>query len=284
MPEFDDTRLKTPAGKGVLHQVSVPSTPVREAAAATAGLATEALLGETVTVFDAQDGYAHVQCDRDRYVGWIAQTCLSPAVAAPSHKVCTPLTHGYAEPDLKSPGRTALSLGARVLITGQEGDWRDCGDAGWLHTRHLAPVEVVVSDPVDTAECLLGTPYVWGGRQSTGLDCTGLTQQCFETAGILLPRDSDMQYGWCGATIDDWQRPGALQRGDLVLWKGHVGIMADQTHLIHANAWHMAVAKEPLAEAIERIANYYAEPIGARRIDVSIEAGAEPAWLSRLKA
>ena len=109
---------------------------------------------------------------------------------------------------------------------------------------------------------------------------TGLTQQAFEAVGVILPRDSDMQFAWTGDDIPDWRAPNALRRGDLVFWKGHVGIMTDADHLLHANAWHMAVAVEPLESAITRIANYYAEPIGARRIDISSKRGRTPDWLS----
>ena len=282
MPEYDDKRLKPPTGSGDLCQVVLPSAGVFEAPADTARLATEALCGEYVRVFEEQGDLALVQCLRDHYVGWIPVHGISSSVSAPTHKVCTPLTHGYTSPDLKSPPVGLFSLGARVCVVGQEGDWRNCGIAGWIHARHLTTIDDIQRDPVDMAERLVGAPYLWGGRKSTGLDCTGLTQQCFETAGILLPRDSDMQFDWSGITIDDWQTPGTLRRGDLVFWKGHVGIMADETHLIHSNAWHMATAKEPLEGAITRIANYYAEPIGARRLDFSSEAGRDPDWKCRL--
>jgi cell wall-associated NlpC family hydrolase len=45
----------------------------------------------------------------------------------------------------------------------------------------------------------------------------------------------------------------ALQRGDLVFWPGHVAIMIDEVNIIHANAFHMMVAIEPLQDAIQRI-------------------------------
>ena len=109
---------------------------------------------------------------------------------------------------------------------------------------------------------------------------TPVVERYAEAAGVMLPRDSDMQFAWCGTDIPDWRAPNALRRGDLVFWKGHVGIMTDSERLLHANAWHMAVAVEPLESAITRIANYYAEPIGARRIDVSSERQCRPDWLS----
>lgn len=278
MPDYNDTRLTPPDRPSRPVQVRAGSVAVRETPLPDARLATEALFGEILDVFEEQHGFALVQCQRDRYVGWVALAGLAERLLAPTHRITRPHTHAYAAPDLKSPPQLTLSLGGRVSVIAEEGDWRQCQDAGWVHQRHLAALDVLDEDPVSVAERYIGTPYLWGGRSGLGLDCTGLTQQSFEAAGILLPRDSDMQFDWAGDSIADWQEPGALQRGDLVFWKGHVGIMTDPDHLLHANAWHMAAACEPLGDAITRISKYYAEPIGARRIQVSSERGTVPAW------
>ena len=278
MPDYNDTRLTPPDRPSRPVQVRAGSVPVREGPLPDARLATEALFGEILDVFEEQHGFALVQCQRDRYVGWVPLAGLSERLLAPTHRISVPHTHAYAAPDLKAPPQLILSLGARMNVIAEEGDWRHCLDAGWVHQRHLADVGVSEEDPVSVAERYIGTPYLWGGRSGLGIDCTGLTQQAFEAAGVLLPRDSDMQFAWAGEAIADWRAPGALQRGDLVFWKGHVGIMTDAEHLLHANAWHMAAACEPLEAAITRIKTYYAEPIGARRIQVSELKGLEPAW------
>ena len=280
MPTFDDKRLTRPDGQPTPYQVTAGMVAVRETPMPDGRLATQALHGEIVDVFREEGEFGLVQCRRDRYCGWVLMEALSAPVLPVTHKVSSLKTHCYVDPDLKSAPRFLLSLGARLSISGREGDWLHADRAGWVHARHVAPVEALEDDPASVAERFLQTPYLWGGRESLGLDCTGLTQQAFEAAGVILPRDSDMQFAWCGTDIPDWRAPNALRRGDLVFWKGHVGIMTDSERLLHANAWHMAVAVEPLESAITRIANYYAEPIGARRIDVSSERQRRPDWLS----
>jgi cell wall-associated NlpC family hydrolase len=61
----------------------------------------------------------------------------------------------------------------------------------------------------------------------------------------------------------------ALRRGDLIFWKGHVAIVRDPDSLLHANAYHMAVAVEPIAEAVTRIRNAGSEITSSRRIAFS---------------
>ena len=280
MPTFYDKRLQRPVGEAFAYQVTAGVAAVRETPAPDGRLATQALHGEIVDVLREQGEFGLVQCRRDRYCGWVTMEALSAPLLQPTHKVSSSKTHCYSEPDLKSAPRFLLSHGARLSVSGREGDWLYSDRGGWVHTRHVVPMEFLEDDPVVVAERFLGTPYLWGGRESLGLDCTGLTQQAFEAVGVILPRDSDMQFAWTGDDIPDWRAPNVLRRGDLVFWKGHVGIMTDADHLLHANAWHMAVAVEPLESAITRIANYYAEPIGARRIDISSKRGRTPDWLS----
>jgi cell wall-associated NlpC family hydrolase len=76
-------------------------------------------------------------------------------------------------------------------------------------------------------------------------------QVALRAAGIAAPRDTDMMQAELGETVPD----GApLRRGDLVFWKGHVGLLQDAHRLLHANGHHMQVVSEPFAEARQRIA------------------------------
>jgi cell wall-associated NlpC family hydrolase len=89
-------------------------------------------------------------------------------------------------------------------------------------------------------------------------------------AGITAPRDTDMQQGALGAEVDLNHDLSGLERGDLVFWRGHVGIMLDEARLLHANGHHMAVAAEPLAGAEVRIREKTFGPIaGVRRLSRS---------------
>jgi cell wall-associated NlpC family hydrolase len=239
--------------KGRKMRVVAASAPLRRAPQADASLETEALFGESVTVYDESDGWAWAQLERDQYVGYLPAAALG-APSGPTHRVAALRTHAYPDPTIKAPPKMALSFGAQLTIVGQEGDFSVSEEWLYLWSRSLAEVSAREPDAVAVAERFLETPYLWGGRTSEGIDCSGLVQTALMTAGITSPRDSDMMEAGLGEAIaiDDPNAP--LARGDLIFWKGHVGIMRDSLTLLHANGWHMKTVSEPLAQARERIA------------------------------
>ena len=236
--------------EGRAMQVTDASAPLRREPASDAPLETEALFGETVVVYEESEGWAWVQLERDGYVGYLPFIALG-APSAPTHRVAALRAHVYPGPSIKLPPRMALSLGARVAVARFDGDFAVTADGSWLWARCLADVDSCEPDFVAVAERFLHAPYLWGGRTSEGIDCSGLVQAALTAAGTAAPRDSDLQEAALGApaAVD-----GPLGRGDLVFWKGHVGVMRDAGTLLHANGWRMAVASEPLAGARDRIA------------------------------
>lgn len=238
---------------GEAREVAAGQAPVRRAPARTAALETEALRGEGVTVYDkSDDGWAWCQLARDGYVGWLPAAALRQPGPAPTHRVAPLRTLVFPGPEIKLPPVDALPMGAEVALGRAEGALVEIAGAGFVPSRHLVPLETTEADPVTVAERFLGVPYLWGGKTSLGIDCSGLMQVAFAACGIALPRDSDMQDAACRARIEG----GAARalRGDLVFWKGHVALVRDGETLIHANAHHMAVAIEPIEAAVARIA------------------------------
>jgi cell wall-associated NlpC family hydrolase len=233
-------------------RVITPSAPLRRAPDSEAPLDTEALYGEAVAVYESRGDWRWVQLARDGYVGYAPAAALG--LSRPStHKVAALRTHAYPGPTIKRPPRFALSLGALVEVVKLEGDFAVTADGLFLYARHLAPIDAREADFVAVAERFAETPYLWGGRTSEGIDCSGLAQTALAAAGISAPRDSDMQESALGQSLPLDDAPARLRRGDFVFWKGHVGIMRDAATLLHANGWAMKVTSEPLAEARARI-------------------------------
>jgi cell wall-associated NlpC family hydrolase len=217
-------------------------------------LDSEALMGEAVTVYEMMEGWAWGQLTRDGYVGYLPEWALAPGSLATTHVVTVARSFCYPGPSMKLPPLDWVSLGSAVNVVRTDGDFAVTAVGQYIWAAHLVPIADAAPDFVSVAEMLIGTPYLWGGKTSLGLDCSGLAQISLAAAGIAAPRDSDQQEATLGEKLRIGDDLAGLQRGDLVFWRGHVGIMRDATTLLHANGHHMLVASEALRGAVDRIA------------------------------
>jgi hypothetical protein len=231
---------------GEERQISSASAPLRRAASAEAEQEAEALFGEHMKVFDERDGWAWVQSRRDGYVGYCQSECLSSVLWDSTHVVAVGRTPLFSGPGLKHPVKDFLHMESAIEVLDIEQGYLRTRQ-GWVFAKHVCPPQQHQRDYVTTALLFLGVPYVWGGRSSYGLDCSGLTQLVMQRAGVEAPRDTDMQErsGLMGAELD---LDAPLRRGDLVYWKGHVAIAIDERRVVHATGHHLAVCVEPLED------------------------------------
>jgi cell wall-associated NlpC family hydrolase len=253
--------------EGTPYDVVEPVAGLRREPSHAARLDTEALFGERVTVYEmTEEGWAWSQLESDGYVGWLSVNALAVPGPSPTHKVAALRTLAFPAGDIKAPPLAGLPMGARLAVARLDERFAISVSGWYLPAAHLVPLATKQRDFVAIAEQFLGTPYLWGGKTSLGLDCSGLVQVALEAAGHACPRDSDMQEQALGGRLafDD------LRRGDLVFWKGHVAIVRDGNTLIHANAYHMAVAIEPVASAVARIRVAGDEPTSVRRLVAKI--------------
>ncbi len=264
-----DPRVHIPKEKrspqGV-YQVRVPVAPVHRAPRPSSPRDSELLFGELFEVHQIRRGWAWGQAlspvigaMEPGYVGYVRESQLSKKPQLATHQVTALSAPVFTKPDIKS--RILVQLPLNALLSGEmSAGFLQC-DKGFVHQRHVRETgKSMDPDFVSVAERLIGQPYIWGGISAFGLDCSGLVLTALRATGREAPRDSDMQAD-LGQAIEN---KIDLRRGDLVFWKGHVGIMQSATQLLHANAYHMAVASEPLSDAIIRIEKS-AGPVTAMR-------------------
>ncbi len=256
---------------GVTQQVIATRAPVRSAPKFRAPLMTEALHGEAVTVYDSRDGWVWGQLQRDGYVGYMPADHVSSNVFAPTHVLRVRSSHIYPAPDIKTPPLDMLTFGARIASDGREGRFLSLARGGYVFADHCVGANDKLKDFVRAAERLVGTPYLWGGKTSLGVDCSALVQLALQAAGIECPRDTDMQEPEVGETVEgiieeDGTLRGGLERGDLIFWKGHVAIAQSSDWFVHASGHQMETVMEPVRHALERIAQSWGKPSSVKRL------------------
>lgn len=236
----------------IIYQVKNAATTIKAAPNSDATQISEALAGELIDIYEIKDGFAWGQLQRDNYVGYFPIDVISNTIIKNSHKIKVLRTYGFAGPKVEEKVLATLSIGAEINPNGEkQNGYVNCGEFGWIYENHICPIDEYHKDPIEIAKLFLNAPYLWGGKQSLGLDCSGLAQIANWVCGKNLPRDAYVQET-CGIGVDINPDLSGLKRGDLVFWQGHVAMMIDDSNIIHANAFHMCVAIEPLEEANQR--------------------------------
>jgi Bacterial dipeptidyl-peptidase Sh3 domain/NlpC/P60 family len=271
-PARDDLAAKYLEGKvnaarfvdGETFEVTDPIAPLREQPFEQAVLLTQALKGERVTVYDRDgEGFAWGQLNSDGYVGWLPDRALGRPAAAATHQVSAIRTFAFPGPSIKLPPAQTLVMGSLVTVLRDDGPFGVTREGWFLPKPHLDLLDHRETDFVAVAERFVGTPYLWGGKTSLGIDCSGLVQIALNAAGTGCPRDSDMQQDSLGRPLDPAER---LKRGDLIFWKGHVAIARDALTLVHANARHMATVIENTTDAMARIKAAGSDVVSIKRL------------------
>ena len=241
--------------------------PVRREPFSGAALDTQALKGERVTIYDrTSEGWAWGQLHGDGYVGWLPDLALYRPGPAVTHKVTALRTFAFPGPSIKLPPVDTLPMGARIAVVKFHESFAVTSEGHCVPRSHVAEIDAMETDFVTVAERFVGTPYLWGGKSSLGIDCSGLVQVALTASGTGCPRDSDMQENGLGRALSKTEMQ-SLQRGDLIFWKGHVAIVRDADTIVHANAHHMATAIEDTKGAIARIRAAGSNVTSIKRLD-----------------
>ena len=172
-----------------------PAAAVRAAPSLGAEQLDQLLFGEIFEVLEEEDGFAWGQAaatamwaGRGRRRSRRRDLARRPTGVGAAH-----LRLRWRRDQVALARPFSLERPGRRVET-DEGRARAWRERGWMAAAHLRRIGVAFeTDPAAVAERFLGAPYLWGGRDSLGLDCSGLVQQALYACGRACPRDSDQQ-------------------------------------------------------------------------------------------
>ena len=187
----------------------------------------EMIRGERFRILEERDGWLRAENAFDGHVGWLPPGTAHQEPVASTHRVRALRADLHPGPTHRAPPVATLSFGSLVTLDGRaENGWVGTDDGLWLFAGWLEPVDAPpATDHLATALRFLETPYVWGGRSSFGIDCSGLALTAMAAAGVVSHHSSGMQRkdDRLGAWVSDDGRDVEYRRGDIVFFPGHDG-------------------------------------------------------------
>lgn len=245
-----------------MQRVILPSVIVRQEPDFSSETSSELIYGERVETLSENNGFYEIKNQADCYHGYVPIEAFSQDIIKPTHKISVLHSYLYAGPSFKAPPVGVIPFSAKVRAIGAPQDnYIMLENMGWIWANNLVSLDHIEPDFVDTALRFMGRPYLWGGKTAAGIDCSGLVQLCLQASGYhACTRDTKDQITQIGEEISS---ASDLQRGDLVYFKHHVGIMINETEILNATSRTMDVRIEQLSD-LEKI--YEGGILGIRRV------------------
>ncbi|WOD44376.1 C40 family peptidase [Hwangdonia lutea] len=218
-----------------------------------AELATQAILGTVLKVLKIDGDFYLIQTP-DRYISWVDHggvTLMTDAElntwqAAPKIIYTQTFGHAYASENANAPIVSDLVLGAQLALleTGKNFYKIAYPDkrVGFINKKEavryshwIKTVEPSGDLIEDTAKHFVGSPYLWGGTSTKGMDCSGFTKTVYLMNGFVIPRDASQQIN-AGEIVDSNLTFENLQKGDLLFF-GKKATDSTKQRTTHVGIW-----------------------------------------------
>ena len=183
------------------------------------------LYGEKFTILSQKKNWLRIKTKFDNYTGYI-KTKDYTKNQEHTHKV---FSLKAIVINTSNKRKTYLPFGSKISIIQEKPNYIEFEKNKWIKVNDTKEITHHETNFIKILKLFLGCKYLWGGKTSKGIDCSALIQIYFYYNRIFFPRDSKDQIKFCRR-----KKNKRLSKGDIIFWKGHVGMCLNQTKFIHA--------------------------------------------------
>ena len=187
------------------------------------------LYGEKFKIFSENKGWLKIKTIYDNYIGYIRKDKFFKKFN-PTNKIYVLKSRIYKKKDNKFlKTNNYLYFGSSVSVKNKDNKFIEFENNRWIKKKDTRSINHFEKNFSKIFKLFLNTKYLWGGKTSQGIDCSALIQIYFYYNRIFFPRDTKDQIKYCKKKINK-----KLVKGDIIFWKGHVGICVNNKKFIHA--------------------------------------------------
>ncbi len=206
------------------------------------------LYGEKFKILLKRKKYLKIKTHYDNYIGYIKKDKFLENFK-PSHKVSKIKSRIFFKKGKRFlSSNHYLYYGSGVFIRNENKKYIEFEKNKWIKKSDIKNIDHYEKNYIKVFKFFLNTKYLWGGKTCVGIDCSSLIQIYFYYNRIFFPRDTKDQIRFCKR-----KRGKNRLKGDIVFWKGHVGICLNKSRFIHAYGPKKKVLIMPTVQTIKLI-------------------------------
>ena len=192
-------------------------------------VSTQILYGEKFQILNEKSGWIKIKTYFDNYIGYIKKRKFKKKFK-PQLKIFKSKSKIFIRKQNKFvPSKNFLYFSSGISILNKNKDYIEFEHNKWIKKKDTKKIDHYEKNYLKIIKLFLNTKYLWGGKTSNGIDCSALIQIYFHYNRIFFPRDSKDQIKYCKRKKDK-----KFKKGDIIFWRGHVGVCLNESKFIHA--------------------------------------------------
>ena len=206
------------------------------------------LYGEKFKILLKRKKYIKIKTHYDNYIGYIKKDKFLENFK-PSYKISKIKSRIFFKRDKRFlSSNHYLYYGSGVCKRNENKKYIEFEKNKWIKKSDIKNIDHHEKNYIKIFKFFLNTKYLWGGKTCDGIDCSALIQIYFYYNRIFFPRDTKDQIRFCKR-----KKSKNRLKGDIVFWKGHVGICLNKSRFIHAYGPEKKVIIMPTGQTIKLI-------------------------------